>query len=937
MLGTLFREVTSGKRVFPPEQKRLLLWMEANRFMFSTSRYEEGTNTTFPMRGIMPWLSQWLPMGLVKWDNGVICSHDPRSANLVVAPDEKGQLAWHVRIQGEERIELLSRVLLFVVDSSYSESEEGVYVLCDDVIHLLVHGQMPRRLLEYFRANPEVPLQGLVGTPEAQQLIVRYLDRTVSLSEYLVEVPVRPILEFMFDEDQRMVDMLAFAEDANQYRYSFSSPGSWIPQGETTGENHGVRLWENLCEEDVLQPVATAPEPSAQVLGKVVRNEDVAGVEAWLERFAPPAARIEQAADGSLRRKWKVSRNALGPLVQLWQARPRDVEYRGNRAFHNLIQTRKAPVFHINVDSTGVDLLKISVSMENEMEALSYDEVERALKESEEQLVMLPRGRLYQRNDLETYRKSLDALLEMGIEPGSGERELHVFQFMHQSVQDALQSADSFKRLEELKERIEEQIRTFKGIPKVPLPADLKDVVRPYQRSGVNFLAWACRTFGGAILADDMGLGKTLQTLAALNVLRKGHKDPGPSLVACPASVAHNWVREAAHFTPGLKVLLLESGAGRKELLRSIPDYDLVVKNFSLTRRDIETLREHKWFMVCVDEAQNIKNPSAEITRAVKSLDASYRVALTGTPIENRLLDLWSMADFTVPGTLGTMEAFLERVRVRESGLLYRTLRAQLRPILLRRLKKEVAPELPPRIEERIDCTMSVGQRRLYLAELKKAKAMIASVKDKSVSGPQRIQILACLTRLRQICCHPALLRDLKSPSGKLDSLMEVVPRVLEEGHKVLVFSQFVTMINLIEKAFDEKGIPYHVLTGKSTNRGAIVEAFEKAEEPCVFLISLKAGGTGLNLTSASYVILADPWWNPAVEAQAIDRTHRIGQDKTVIAIRLVTLDTIEERIIELQERKRAIVENVLEEDEFNRTLNRDDFAFILDTNVEKM
>lgn len=937
MLHNLCREIGYGTRQLHPDQRRFLDWLDRNRYLlYSMPNVTDGAAKRFPLRQAMTWMNQWLPMGFVAWEDGTPCRYDARPARLVAAPTEERGLAWHVRVEGLDGLELLSGARLFLCKAYDTDTDIFIFVFRGEAFHLLTTDRMPLKLLYHFRCHPEIPLEGIAGTGEAQRLIWQFLDKDTPRSQYFVEVPVRPMLEFFYEEEERLLSMTAHAQAADSSRYYYAAPERWIPALENVQRLRPPESLENLSDEEGLEPIPGVSELPELALGNVVRRSDVAGLEAWLERFIPRAAQGELEPEGGYRWKWKVHRKAHGPLVQLWQARPRGAEYRGNRPFQNLIQPRKAPVFHINVDSAGVNLLKISVAMEQEMEALDYDEVERALKENEDELVLLPRGRLYRRDDLETYRKSLDALLELGIEPGGGEHELHVFQFMHQSVQEALESAESFKRLEELKRRIEEQIRSFKGIPEVRLTASLKSVLRPYQRTGVNFLAWACRTFGGAILADDMGLGKTLQTLAALLVLRKGEKNPGPSLVVCPASVAHNWVREVRHFTPDLKVLLLESGAARKELLTTIPEYDLVVKNYALTRRDIETLRGHQWFMICVDEAQNIKNPSAEITHAVKSLDARYRLALTGTPVENRLLDLWSLADFAVPGTLGTMEAFLERVRVRESALLYRTLRAQLRPMLLRRLKLDVAPELPPRIEERIDCSMHPGQRKLYLAELKKAKQMMAEVTDKKVSGPQRIQILACLTRLRQICCHPALLHDRKSPSGKLDSLMEVVRRVLEEGHKVLVFSQFVKMIEIIEKALQAEEIPYHVLTGKSVKRGAIVHGFETAEAPCVFLISLKAGGTGLNLTAASYVILADPWWNPAVEAQAIDRTHRIGQDKTVIAIRLVTLDTIEERIMELQERKRAMVENVLEEDEFNRSLNRDDFAFILDASEEQ-
>jgi SNF2 family DNA or RNA helicase len=447
--------------------------------------------------------------------------------------------------------------------------------------------------------------------------------------------------------------------------------------------------------------------------------------------------------------------------------------------------------------------------------------------------------------------------------------------------------------------------------------------LRPYQSAGADFLVWACQTFGGALLADDMGLGKTLQVLAALTALRRGEKEHRPSLIICPASVAHNWQREVRRFAPGLKTLVMERGAQRKALWEKFGEFDLVIKNYALTRRDAEAVRKQDWLMVCVDEAQAIKNAGSEIAGVVKSLPAKYRVALTGTPIENRLGDLVSIMEFATPGFLPPLDG-------NDQALLTRRLRAFLRPVLLRRLKGEVAPELPERIEERIDCAMSENQRLAYLAEVKRTRELLREMKGPKVAGAGRIQILAALTRLRQICCDPGLLQLKGMASGKVEELMNLLTPILEEGHKVLLFSQFVRMLNRLHERLKTEGIKTWMLTGQTQHRQELVDTFEKDPTPGVFLISLKAGGTGLNLVSASHVILFDPWWNPAVEAQAIDRTHRIGQDKTVLAFRLVTQGTIEERIMELQEQKRGLVRNVLEEEAFNRTLTREDFEFLL-------
>jgi SNF2 family DNA or RNA helicase len=334
-----------------------------------------------------------------------------------------------------------------------------------------------------------------------------------------------------------------------------------------------------------------------------------------------------------------------------------------------------------------------------------------------------------------------------------------------------------------------------------------------------------------------------------------------------------------------------------------------------------------------LDEAQNIKNPDAAVARAALALEARHRLALTGTPLENRALDLWSIMAFASPGLLGTSAAFARRFdRADAPAHTRRLLAARLRPVLLRRMKKQVAQDLPERIEERRDCEMHPAQRRLYLAELKRSRDMV----ERIASGPgglrtHRIEILAALTRLRQICCHPALTgAGPTAGSGKFDALWEILEPLLEEGHKVLVFSQFVRCLDLLEAEMAARGIAYHVLTGQTRKREEVVEGFQGDERPCVFLVSLKAGGTGLNLTAASYVVLFDPWWNPAVEAQAIDRTHRIGQTRTVIAYRLLTRGTLEEKIWELQQRKAALARDILGEDGFARALTRSDLEYLL-------
>jgi SNF2 family DNA or RNA helicase len=414
-----------------------------------------------------------------------------------------------------------------------------------------------------------------------------------------------------------------------------------------------------------------------------------------------------------------------------------------------------------------------------------------------------------------------------------------------------------------------------------------------------------------------------LQTLSWLAWLKdRNPKNPKPALVICPASVLHNWRREANRFTPGMKVLVLESGAARHNLRKQIPQHDLIVTNYALLRRDLEELQKFAFSALILDEAQFIKNPGAQVTQSVKQLKSEHRLALTGTPLENRLLDLWSIVDFIQPGYLGTQEHFLETYEPKggtdvesTQRIARRQLSAKLRPLLLRRLKKQVARDLPDRIEQRRDCPLGEEQRKLYLAELRRSRDQIMQAVAEQGLNKSKMHVLAALTRLRQVCCHPKLVGS-DSPSGKTETLFELLDALVAEGQKVLVFSQFVQMLHLLEQECHARHINTHLLTGQTKNRQEVVNAFQADTRPCVFFLSLRAAGTGLNLTNASYVVLYDPWWNPAVEAQATDRAHRIGQTRVVTAYKLITRDTVEDKILRLQEKKRAAIDAAIDSEE---------------------
>jgi superfamily II DNA or RNA helicase len=464
------------------------------------------------------------------------------------------------------------------------------------------------------------------------------------------------------------------------------------------------------------------------------------------------------------------------------------------------------------------------------------------------------------------------------------------------------------------------RLRQAGGIPTVSVPDGFKAVLRPYQADGLNWLQFLAAAGLGGVLADDMGLGKTVQALAHLMVEKAAGRMDRPCLIVCPTSLIPNWVAEATRFTPDLSVLSLH-GAARKSRFADIPKFDLVLSTYPLLVRDHETLTAQDWHMVILDEAQSIKNPDAETTRQALRLRARQRLCLSGTPLQNHLGELWSLFDFLAPGFLGSQKTFKAayRVPIERHGDAERQalLNRRVRPFMLRRTKQEVVTELPPKTEITESVEMEQAQRAIYeairLSMHARVKAAIAQ-KGLARSG---IIILDALLKMRQACCDPRLLKlqtvtRSRARSAKLDRLMEMLAIMLDEGRRVLLFSQFTEMLALIEQRLRDDGVGYEILTGDTKDRAGPVKRFQSGKVP-LFLISLKAGGVGLNLTAADTVIHYDPWWNPAVEEQATDRAHRIGQKNKVFVHRLVTLGTIEEKMELLKDKKRAIVASVMD------------------------
>jgi superfamily II DNA or RNA helicase len=504
-------------------------------------------------------------------------------------------------------------------------------------------------------------------------------------------------------------------------------------------------------------------------------------------------------------------------------------------------------------------------------------------------------------------------------------------------------------------ERARDQLKNFDGISAADPTNEFKGKLRGYQREGLGWLNFLQQFGFGGCLADDMGLGKTVQVLALLasrrcdakaktNGRRRSatSKQDGakakdrlpPSLVVVPRSLVFNWIQEASRFTPALRVLD-HTGMSRLKSTDHFADFDLILTTYGTMIRDIAQFKDFEFDYVILDEAQAIKNASTETSKASRLLRGSHRLAMSGTPIENHLGELWSLFQFLNPGLLGTASVFKlntssgRSINESEKALLAKA----LRPFILRRTKQQVAKELPAKTEQTIYCEMDPSQRALYNELRDHYRQSLLGLIDKEGIRKSKIQILEALLRLRQAACHPGLIDKgkLNLSSAKLDALLPQIHEVHEEGHKTLIFSQFTSMLAIVRDRLDRDGYIYEYLDGKTRDRAARVERFQNDPDCKLFLISLKAGGLGLNLTAAEYVFLLDPWWNPAVEAQAIDRAHRIGQSRQVFAYRLIARDSVEEKVLELQSKKRDLADAIINADNsLIRNLGRDDLELLL-------
>lgn len=602
---------------------------------------------------------------------------------------------------------------------------------------------------------------------------------------------------------------------------------------------------------------------------------------------------------------------------------PREVEVRLEGPLESFSKKSASRSVSLTAKENDIDWFDVQLVTKIEDTELTTEEIQLLTKAKGKWVRMGEKG--WRRMLYEISEEDSRDLAKLGISPenmGGEPQRFHALQLANPVAARFLPE----KQAEAIRIRGEK----VKTSVQPAIPRTIKADMRSYQVEGFHFLAYLSTNQFGGILADDMGLGKTLQTLAWLEWLRckKAHRKL-PSLVVCPKSVMDNWRAEAEKFVTGLKVKVWNP----RELDQfdsEVFSYHLHVINYNQLRSLGEPLGVVQFLTVILDEGQYIKNPSSQSAQIARSLNALHRLVLTGTPIENRLLDLWSLMAFSMPGVLGSRTQFGKLYNAKDDPFARLRLSSRVRPFLIRRTKAQVANDLPDRIEEDIFCEMEGEQETLYKAEQKRAQQLLLKVKTKEELNKLRFNFLTSLLRLRQICCHPKLIRSAsKAESAKLEALLEQLEPIMEEGNKVLVFSQFVELLDLLEKQLKKQKWKIWKLTGKTEERGSLVDSFQAHDGAGVFLISLKAGGSGLNLTAASYVVLFDPWWNPAVENQAIDRTHRIGQTNKVIAYRLLIKNSIEEKIRALQKTKKSMAEDVLGEEKFSESLSLKDFEFL--------
>ena len=581
-------------------------------------------------------------------------------------------------------------------------------------------------------------------------------------------------------------------------------------------------------------------------------------------------------------------------------------EIMGEESLARFRVNRRKPKINMAL-SSEVDWFDLNLDIDFDGIGLTLEELKKALQK-EKKFVRLRNGSIARLP--EKLIRKLQYLIEFGQTSDGKIR----FRDHHLSFVDKLLDEADKREVDEFSQQKIERLQEFTRIKTFKIPKNLRGELRDYQKAGYNWLNFLKEFSFGGCLADDMGLGKTVQTLCFLQ--NEINNKNLPNLIVSPTSVLFNWQREIEKFTPDIE-FVLHYGTKRSRDVRALRNKTLILTTYGHLRRDINFLKDIDFHYVILDESQNIKNPQSETAQAARNLNSKNRLALTGTPVENNTMDLWSQFSFLSPGLLGSQsffkETFMRPIEKDQDVQAADTLKKLIFPFILRRTKDEVVKELPPKVESVIYSPMSEAQQKFY-DQVREAyrNSIIKDIESKGLNK-STMRVLEGLTKLRQVACHPHLVdSSFDEEAGKFEALKLMIDDIISEDHKVLVFSQFVRMLTIIREHFEEQAIDYSYLDGSTKDRAGAVDKFQNDEHIKIFLISLKAGGIGLNLTAADYVIHYDPWWNPAVEMQAIDRAHRIGQTKKVFAYKLISKDSVEEKILQLQEQKKELVKKLI-------------------------
>lgn len=675
------------------------------------------------------------------------------------------------------------------------------------------------------------------------------------------------------------------------------------------------------------EPISIEPIPDSWDLTRIHRQPETE--QHFYQQLADPRYRLKRSDSHQPFGTFEL-RSRVHPVDFLLQIIPQlsqaGFEIYGEEKLKLGKVNRSVPTLRVNITS-HIDWFDLQAVVAYGDQLVSFQEIRKAMRRGE-RYIKLADGSVGQIPEewLEKYKHLWNLTSET-------EQGFRVSDF-HLSLLDALLESDAtIQAPADLPQR-RERLRSFDRIASQALPKGFTGKLRPYQKHGLDWLHFLHEYRFGGILADDMGLGKTIQVLAFLQSLRERDQNPGVCLLVVPKSIIANWEREAEKFTPELRILEYLGNLRDKDPA-AFDGYDVILTTYGTMLRDLEILRKYTFSYAILDESQAIKNPLSKGAKAARLLSAEHRLVMTGTPVENNTFELWSQFAFLNPGMLGSLEYFkkefaipIESHRDEQTAA---TLRKLVYPFLLRRTKELVAPELPPRTERTLYVDMEAVQKKLYHQTRERYRAQLMGLIDNQEINDVRFKILEGLLRLRQIAIHPKLVEPAyRGEAPKFEVLLDTLETLQAENHKALVFSQFVETLKLIRNELDRRNIRYEYLDGQTNNRQARVDAFQNDTATPFFLISLKAGGLGLNLTAADYVIHLDPWWNPAVEIQASDRAHRIGQERPVFVYKIITRGTVEEKILQLQEQKRALVDSIITtESGFFKSLTKEDMKLL--------